>query len=111
MSVMETALLNTVLGIGTVFIELIFMSLIIGSLKHFNRLGGKKEEEPKKEEAAPPVASSAPKAAVSVADKTDDSALITAIASAAIAAYQSEAGGIPVPADGLVVRSIRRRYR
>ena len=41
-------------------------------------------------------------------DLSDDKALI-AVISAAIAAYESEEGGVPVSPDTFIVRSLRRR--
>lgn len=86
---------NTVIGLGTVFIVLIFLSFVI-SLFRLIPSGNKK----KAEEAPAP----APAAVVQEEVLTDDSELIAVIA-AAIAA--SEGTGT----DGFVVRSIRKVNR
>ena len=54
---MEKAVLNTVLGMGTVFIVLIFISYIISLLQHVNKIGAKKQtaEEPQQTAPAPVV--------------------------------------------------------
>lgn len=96
---MQKAGLNTLLGMGTVFIVLIFISFIISGLKYVNVFSGKKDDQ-KTVIAAPPV----PAAAAPVAeteDLTDDLELVAVITAAIAAASDT-------PADGLVVRSIRR---
>ncbi len=103
--IMEKAGLNTLLGMGTVFVVLIFISFIIYLLgfipKLQKKLSGKgKAAEEKKEtpvQAAPAPAVSAPQAA-----GTDDGELAAVIA-AAIAASEGTS------TDGFVVRSIKRR--
>ena len=103
--IMEKAVLNTLLGMGTVFVVLIFISFIIYLLgfipKLQKKLSGKgKAAEEKKEtpvQAAPAPAVSAPQAA-----GTDDGELAAVIA-AAIAASEGTS------TDGFVVRSIKRR--
>lgn len=97
--------LNTAMGIGIVFITLVFISFII-------MLEGKIFGAINKKKSAPKVVE-APKAAEVVEEAVDENgdALaeeeIAAVISAAIYAYESE-NGAEVPADGLVVRSIRR---
>ena len=103
--ILEKAGLNTILGMGTVFVVLIFISFIIYLLgfipKLQKKLSGKgKAAEEKKEtpvQAAPAPAVSAPQAA-----GTDDGELAAVIA-AAIAASEGTS------TDGFVVRSIKRR--
>ena len=103
--IVEKAGLNTLLGMGTVFVVLIFISFIIYLLgfipKLQKKLSGKgKAAEEKKEtpvQAAPAPAVSAPQAA-----GTDDGELAAVIA-AAIAASEGTS------TDGFVVRSIKRR--
>lgn len=93
---LQRAGLNTLMGLGTVFIMLIFLSFIIYLFKFVPVIfGGKKEE--KKETPAPVVA--AP-----VVEETDDTELI-AVISAAIAASEGTS------TDGFVVRSIRKINR
>lgn len=95
---LQRAGLNTLMGLGTVFIMLIFLSFIIYLFKFVPVIfGGKKEE--KKETPAP-----APVAAAPVVEETDDTELI-AVISAAIAASEGTS------TDGFVVRSIRKVNR
>lgn len=108
MSVFMNALLNTLMGMGTVFIVLIFISLIISLFAYIPQLeeklkGGNKKEEPK----------AAPKAAeVPVVDEEEedeeelvnDDALVAVIMAAIIASQ----GNTATSTDKLVVRSIRR---
>ena len=97
--ILKKAGLNTLLGMGTVFCVLIFMSFIISLFKYVPALvdksSKKQAEEPKK--AAP-----APAPAVTVSPEMDDTELAAVIA-AAIAAYEGTS------TDGFVVRSIKRR--
>ena len=95
--------LNTAMGLGIVFCALAFISLVITlEGKIFGALG-KKKAAPKTPEV-PVVA--APAALEEVEEESDDTELV-AVITAAIYAYEAENGG-EVPADGLVVRSIRR---
>ena len=98
--------LNTLLGMGTVFVVLIFISFVI-SLFKFLSIGKKKE---KSVVSSIPVEENAPVQAVTAnVSNSDDE--IAAVISAAIAAYEAEmeGTGMEVPADGLFVRSIRKR--
>ena len=95
--------LNTAMGLGIVFCALAFISLVITlEGKIFGALG-KKKAAPKTPEV--PVVT-APAVVEEVEEDTDDTELV-AVITAAIYAYEAENGG-EVPADGLVVRSIRR---
>ena len=97
---LERAGLNTLMGLGTVFIMLVFLSLVI-SLFKFIPNGSKKKAV--QEEASPvPVRASEPEPVYE--EETDDQELIAVIA-AAIAAAE---GTTP---DGFVVRSVRRAGR
>jgi sodium pump decarboxylase gamma subunit len=99
---MKQAGLNTILGIGIVFIVLILISFIISLLKYVNKFG-----QPKAAPAAPaPV--QAP--VVEEAEDVTDDLEIVAVITAAIEAYEESIGGY-VPADGLVVRSIKKRNK
>ena len=99
---MGEAGLNTAMGLGIVFCALAFISLIISiEGKIFGSLG-KKKAAPKTPEAPAP----APAVVEEVEEEADDTELV-AVITAAIYAYEAENGG-EVPADGLVVRSIRR---
>lgn len=105
------ALVNTALGMGTVFLVLILISFIIYLMKFIpdllDRSSGKKEAAPAPKPAPRPVPVSkpAPKPAPVKADDTQLVAVITAAVSAAM-----EQEGTPVPAEGLVIRSIKKRY-
>lgn len=98
--ILQKAGMNTLLGMGTVFAVLIFISLVIYC---FNFIPGNqvKKEEPK---PAPKPRPAAPKPAAKKPEKvnlTDDTELVAAI-TAAICAYTGTSS------DGFVVRSIRR---
>ncbi len=106
---MEKAGLNTLLGMGTTFAILIFLSLIISLFKFLPGAGGKKEKEEKK--AAPldnAVSQIAEREELASANEIDNAELV-AVITAAVAAYEA-AGGSPAGSDGFVVRSIRRHY-
>lgn len=97
---MGRAGLNTLLGMGTVFVMLIFISLIISCFR-FISVFEKKKEAPKTEEAKPaPVVTDTVQTVEE--DLTDDLELVAVIA-AAIAASEGAA-----TTDGFVVRSIRK---
>ena len=116
MSTFMTALLNTVMGMVTVFCVLIFISLIISLFVYIPSLerrlkslirrskGGKKKPSASLDDSQKP----APKRPVLVRkedlpEKMDDNELIAVIMAAIVAAE-----GGAVSADKLVVRSIRR---
>ena len=103
--ILQKAGLNTILGMGTVFVVLIFLSFVISLLKFLPALEKKFRKAPAAEKAAPesaPAPAPAPAAAEEAADETDDSELVAVIA-AAVAASEGTS------TDGFVVRSIRRR--
>lgn len=105
------ALVNTGIGMGTVFIVLILISFIIYLLKFVPRLlsGSKdKKKEAASTASAPKETQKQEKAPEPVSTVSDDSQLVAVIA-AAIAAHMSEETGVPVAADGLVIRSIKKR--
>lgn len=98
--ILKKAGMNTILGMGTVFIVLIFISLVIYC---FNFIPGnqapKQEEKPAPKPKAPKKPAARPVAAKE--DLVDDKELVAAI-TAAICAYTGTSS------DGFVVRSIRR---
>lgn len=98
--ILKKAGLNTVLGMGTVFVVLIFISFIISLFRFIPEL----EKKFKKNKAAEPAKAPAPApvAAPAVEDVSDDAELVAVIA-AAIAAAEGTS------TDGFVVRSIKRR--
>lgn len=95
---MARAGLNTLLGMGTVFLVLILISLIISSFGLIGKMQDKKKKEtaPKAEPAPAPQADT-----VEEEELADDTELVAVIA-AAIAAYEGTS------ADGFQVRSIKR---
>lgn len=93
--------LNTLMGMGTVFCVLIFISFIISLFKVFNKAGSKKPEAP-----APAPVQNAEPAVVTADDNADE---IAAVIAAAIAMYEEEEAMYDVPSDGLFVRSIKKR--
>ena len=94
--IMQKAGLNTLLGMGTVFIVLIFMSFIISLFKYIPALLNRKND---KETAVPATKVEEPE---EVEELVDDTELIAVIA-AAIAASEGTS------TDDFVVRSIKRR--
>ena len=97
------AVMNTLIGMGTVFVVLILISIIIFLLKYVPKMFEKKEPEAAKQEK--PAAKAVAKQEVPVSDNTQIIAVITA----AIAAQMEAETGVCVPADGLVIRSIKKR--
>ncbi len=99
--ILEKAGMNTLLGMGTVFVMLIFMCFVISMLKYVPAWFSRPEKSTPKNT---PAAESAVSAALEPVqeEELDDAELIAVIA-AAIAAYEGEG------ADGFVVRSIKRR--
>lgn len=95
--ILEKAGLNTLLGMGTVFAVLIFISLIISLFKYIPAIE-KALKKKVKEDVEAPVLEEVPKEQ----DLEDDTELVAVIA-AAIAAAKG------TTTDGFVVRSIRRR--
>ena len=103
------ALVNTVIAMGTVFLVLILISFIISLLKYIPAL---MDKFTKKEEPVQPISQAqpapAPKPVVQTpAAPADDTQLIAVITAAVAAAMEQD--GVAVPADGLVIRSIKKR--
>lgn len=103
------ALLNTVMGMGTVFIVLIFISFIISLFKYIPAI---QEKFSKKSAQPAPASKPAPaKAPVIVEEEeeeeelVDDAQLVAVITAAIMASCQTTNA---VSADKLVVKSIRR---
>lgn len=100
---MQRAALNTVMGIGIVFLVLLFLSWLIGKL---HIIPDMVEKRAKKDAPAPAAAPAAPAAAAPAVveeeeDLTDDLELV-AVITAAIAASENTSS------DGFVVRSIKK---
>lgn len=113
---MEDAGANLLVGMGTVFVVLIFIAWVISLFKYIS-VFEKKMKGKKAPAEAPKTAAPAPKAAAPApAAKQDD--VMQAVIAAAIAAYeadtadaQSENGFVPGPTlqNGLFVRPLRSR--
>ena len=97
---MEQAGLNTLMGIGIVFLMLIFLSFLISQFKHISNLTEKKDS--KSAAPAAPAPAPAPAEEEQEEELADDGELVAVIA-AAIAAYEGSTS-----TDGFVVRSIKR---
>jgi sodium pump decarboxylase gamma subunit len=105
---MGKAALNTLIGMGTVFVVLILISLIISLFGYIPKLQAafaKKNTAPEAPKAAPVVATPAAPVEPEEEELSDDSELV-AVISAAIAAYESSTGATSV--EGFRVRSIKR---
>ncbi len=105
---MEKAGLNTLLGMGTTFCILIFLSLIISL---FKLLPNGAASQAKQEKMAAPVENAVSQIAEreELASTSADEGELIAVITAAIAAYEAANGG-SASSDGFVVRSIRRHY-
>ena len=96
---MTKAAMNTAMGMGTVFVMLIIISLIISCFTLVNEAQKKAESKKAVNTPAPAAPAAAPVAAV---PETDDLELVAVIAAAIAAATGSST-------DDFVVRSIKRR--
>lgn len=104
---MKEAGMNTLMGMGVVFLVLIFISFIISLFKYLPGSGAKKQA--KKEEEKKPVAvpvATKPAASENLMDNQELVAVITAAVMAA-----SGEGPAMVSSDKLIVRSIKRVSR
>ncbi len=99
---MSDAGMNTIMGLGTVFIMLVVMSLLISCFKFVSVLDPSMK---KKKEPANVPAPAAPAAEPVAVEEEEDDLELVAVISAAIAAYEGTS------ADGFVVRSIKKRKR
>lgn len=111
MNVFEQALLNTLMGMGTVFVVLIFISLLISLFVYIPSIErALKNRSSKKERKAAQEARPAPKRPIleePEEELVDDGELVAVITAAIMAA----SAGTAVSADKLVVRSIKRVKR
>ena len=103
---MQEAAMNTIMGIGIVFLVLLFLSFLISQFKHIAKLEEKmtKKNAPEAPKAAPAPAAPVAAAPAPVEETVDDGELIAVIA-AAIAAAEG------TTTDGFVVRSIKKSNR
>ena len=100
---MSKAGLNTLLGMGTVFVVLILISLIISLFGYIPKLLDSNKKAPEK--AQTEVKDNVVAQIVENEELNDDLELV-AVISAAIAAYEGSGS-----TDGFVVRSIRKAYK
>ena len=100
--ILTKAGLNTLLGMGTVFVVLIFIAFIISLFKYIPAIEAKFKKKPAQSEAKKAEEKAVSAAAPVVEDAVDDAELVAVIA-AAIAAAEG------TTTVGFVVRSIKRR--
>ncbi len=100
---MTNAALNTLLGMGTVFIVLILISLLIACFKYISVFEKKMAEKKAKKNPAPAV-EAAVEAVPAVEEAKEDDCELIAVIAAAVAASEGAQG-----TEGFVVRSIKRR--
>lgn len=98
--ILKKAGMNTILGMGTVFLVLIFLAFVISLLKYIPVL---QEKFAKKKVKPEEVVKELPKVEPPVEEELSDDEELVAVITAAIAAADESVS------DGFVVRSIRRR--
>ena len=98
---MKNAAVNTVMGIGTVFVMLIFLSFVIYLM---GQTVQKFQKKPEKKSAPAPALAPAPAVAAAAEEEVDDTELIAVIAAAIAAAEETTP-------EGFVVRSVRKVNR
>ena len=100
---MARAGMNTLMGMGTVFVVLIFIAFLISRFKYISRLENWfRNRKTKSEPAAAAIVAEEPAAAEEEADETDDLALVAVITAALATSLETSP-------DKLIVRSIRRK--
>lgn len=102
--ILTKALLNTCLGMGTVFVVLIFISWLIGGLKYVPAMVDKLGSKKKKAQPVPvpaPLPIPEPVTETEAEEEVDDLELVAVITAAIAATLGTET-------DGFVVRSIKR---
>ena len=102
---MTNAALNTLMGMGTVFIILIFISFIIAQFERISKIGQKADKEEKV--AAPVVEAVQTSTSVAAPNLMDDAQLVAVITAAIMEANGTSSNG----SDKLIVRSIRKAKR
>ncbi|MBR6302761.1 MAG: OadG family protein [Lachnospiraceae bacterium] len=104
---MSKAGLNTLLGMGTVFIVLILISLLIsvfGVIPKIQKAQAEKKKAAKEAKSANEVGIENAVNQIIASESAEDDTELVAVIAAAIAAYEGSGS-----TDGYVVRSIRRR--
>ena len=102
---MQRAGMNTLMGIGIVFLMLVFLSFVIGLFKYiekFQNVGKKKAADGSTESSSRHLHRQSHQSEAADEDFADDLELV-AVISAAIAAYEEV-----LPGDSFVVRSIKK---
>lgn len=109
---MQRAGMNTLMGMGVVFLVLIFISFIISLFKHMPGSGAKQQKKQKQETrtAAPAAPLPTPAATVTASENLMNDQELVAVITAAILAANGSASS-RVSSDKLVVRSIKRASR
>ena len=102
-SKLSRAGMNTLMGMGTVFVILIFIAFIISRFKYIAKLEAWiRNRGQKKEVQAVPAAAAVEETVAEEEDETDDLALVAVITAALAASLETSP-------DKLIVRSIRRK--
>lgn len=102
--ILKKAGMNTLLGMGTVFVVLILISVIISLFKYIPAMQERmKNKKSKKKDVAASTEEAAQADITETADNVTDDEELAAVIAAAIAAAEG------TTTDGFVVRSIRRR--
>ena len=99
--ILKKAGLNTILGMGTVFVVLIFISFIISLFKYISVFENRKKEQ-KEDTASVGVDNAIAQVVSNEEENVEDDLELIAVITAAIAASEGTS------TDGLVVRSIRK---
>ena len=100
---MARAGMNTLMGMGTVFVVLIFIAFLISRFKYISRLENWfRKRKMKNEPTVTETVAEEPAADEKEIDETDDLALVAVITAALAASLETSP-------DKLVVRSIRRK--
>ncbi len=101
---MAKAGMNTLMGMGTVFVVLIFIAFLISRFKYISQLENwfKNRKIKEKTAVSEETAAKEPDAIEEAADETDDLALVAVITAALAASLETSP-------DKLIVRSIRRK--
>lgn len=100
---MKNAAMNTVVGMGTVFVILILISLIISCFNIIPKLQERKKKKAEAKADANAVAADPVVAQIVAKEELSDDTELVAVIAAAIAAYEGSGS-----TDGFVVRSIRK---
>ena len=100
---MSKAALNTLIGMGTVFVVLIFISLIISCFGLINKTDVKKQDKTPAPSAQSAATADPIVAQIAEKEELAGDAELVAVIAAAIAAYEGSGS-----TDGFVVRSIRK---